>query len=522
MSADIRKILTRRAVLSGGAAALGSAVLAEAPLTALRPVARAGGAIAPAVEITTGGPSRPEDRIVARPSLETLIARSRAGGDTGVAVADLETGDIIAGHNADLAMMPASVTKAVTAIYALETLGAAHRFHTNLVSDGTVDDDGVLDGDVTLIGGHDPVLDTDDLAVMVEVLASAGVTKVAGAFRVWGGASEVSEIDPTQLPQLGYNPGVSALNLNFNRVHFSWERSGDGYNLFMQGRSARSRPDVRVATMELSDRAGPVFQYTPGSGTDRWSVSRRALGRDGARWLPVRIPALYAGDVFAQLARARGIEITNPELTTDIPGGEVFVEHISPRLDEIVRDMLNYSTNLTAEVIGRAATLAQGGAVDTLQGSATAMNAWLAARFGTQVQFVDHSGLSDTSRVTAGDMVRILTAAQRGPLRPLLKPIPLVNDARERLTDPPGSVAAKTGTLNFVSALAGYYTLDDGRDLAFAIFNNDALARERSKLTPEERPAGSQTYNTRARGLQQRILRFLGRGRADGIEPSQQ
>jgi D-alanyl-D-alanine carboxypeptidase/D-alanyl-D-alanine-endopeptidase (penicillin-binding protein 4) len=37
----------------------------------------------------------------------------------------------------------------------------------------------------------------------------------------------IDQIDPAQLPHVGYNPSVSALNLNFNRVFFEWERAGE-------------------------------------------------------------------------------------------------------------------------------------------------------------------------------------------------------------------------------------------------------------------------------------------------------
>ena len=85
------------------------------------------------------------------------------------------------------ALAPASVTKAVTALYALDTLGRGHRFATRLLAAGPVED-GVLRGDLVLAGGGDPTLDTDALADMAAGLKRAGVREVTGAFRVWGGA----------------------------------------------------------------------------------------------------------------------------------------------------------------------------------------------------------------------------------------------------------------------------------------------------------------------------------------------
>ena len=44
------------------------------------------------------------------------------------------------------------------------------------------------------------------------------------------------------------------LNLNFNRVHFEWRRSGNGYAVAMDARSDRYRPEGRVA------RISPIFR----------------------------------------------------------------------------------------------------------------------------------------------------------------------------------------------------------------------------------------------------------------------
>ena len=44
-------------------------------------------------------------------------------------------------------------------------------------------------------------------------------------------------------------------------------------------------------------------------------MARGALGTGGARWLPVRKPELYAGEVFATFARAQGIVLGKPQLS---------------------------------------------------------------------------------------------------------------------------------------------------------------------------------------------------------------
>ena len=103
-------------------------------------------------------------------------------------------------------------------------------------------------------------------------------------------------------------PAVSGLNLNFNRVHFEWERTGADYRLTMDARSDRFRPEVSVARMQLADRSLPVYTWRDGGDEELWTVARRALGASGARWLPVRRPALYAGDVLPHLCGGAGAD----------------------------------------------------------------------------------------------------------------------------------------------------------------------------------------------------------------------
>ena len=74
----------------------------------------------------------------------------------------------------------------------------------------------------------------------------------------------------------------------------------------------------------------------------------------------------------------------------------------------------------------------------------------------------------------------------------------------------PLKVNAKTGTLHFVSALAGYVTTPDGRELAFAIFGADVNARDRLIGPDRERPQGARTYNGRAKKLQQKLIERWG------------
>lgn len=486
-------------------AAFGGAAFADAPLVSLRPFARPG-------EQAMGPEARPDKRPVARPSAEDLVREAGLGGSVAFVLADARTGAVLESRLAETPLPPASVAKAVTAHFAYEELGPGHRFVTRLLATGPIAN-GVLQGDLILAGGGDPVLGTDDLALMAGALADAGVRALSGRFAVWGGAlPELPDIDPEQQAHFGYNPAISGLNLNFNRVHFGWSQQGQDYAVTMDARSERYQPQVAVARMRVIDRTLPVYTYSASDGVDDWTVARSALGTGGARWLPVRNPALYAGDVFRSLARAQGIELPPAIKLLNLPAGVTeVVSRQSPPLDEIIEGMLRFSTNLTAEVLGLSTTISLGAQPETLAASAAAMNGWVAARYGARAVLVDHSGLGDRSRISARDMTRILHGAGvNDPVRPLLKDVVLIDGNGDAVTDPTFDVEAKTGTLNFVSALAGHLSTDGGKEFVFAIFTAEMDARQAAKAEIDEIPEGARAWNVRSRRLQQRLLQRWG------------
>lgn len=489
---------SRRFVLGGLLSGAAGAALADAPLTSLRPVARAGSA-------TVASQSVAPVRSAA--SAEALVAAAQLGGKVGFVVADPRTGLVLESMNAGEPLPPASVAKAITALYALDYLGPDHRFPTRLIATGPVQG-GRIAGDLVLAGGGDPTLSTDTLGDMAAALRAAGITSVAGKFLVWGGALPfVRAIDTTQPDYLGYNPAVSGLNLNFNRVHFEWKRAQGGYQVSMDARAERFVPKVYTTRIAVANRDRPVYTYSDRGEVEEWTVASTALGKGGSRWLPVRRPEMYAADVFQTLARAQGLPLPNPQVAKSAPRGTVIVERASDALRPLLHDMLRFSNNLTAEAVGMTASMARGGVGRHAQ-SAPAMSDWLKARAGTTTaRFVDHSGLGGASRISAGDMVAAL--ARLGPghaLRGIMKEFTMRDANGKVMQNHPVQVDAKTGTLNFVSTLAGWMTAPDGTDLVFAIFTGDVARRDAIPDTQKERPPGGAEWVKRSKRLQQQLI----------------
>ena len=311
-----KRIITRRGVLGGLGASFGVGLATQA--LALE----AGSSVIPRLR---SGPS--STRGVA--SVENLIAKANLGGKVSYAVADATTGALLETLSHLVAMPPASVTKALTAHYALTHLGPGYRYKTRLLANGPVTN-GQIEGDLILEASGDPVLSTDDLGGMAEALVAAGIKGVSGRFLVsLPRFAQAQQIDDSQPYQVSYNPGIAGLNLNRNRVHFEWKRQGSGRTVTMEARGARYKASSRTSTMEIVDRPGPVYEFTLSGGIDRWSVAKSALGSKGARWLPVRAPVDYALDALAQILKAREINLPPPVRVSGHQQGITLFETVS-------------------------------------------------------------------------------------------------------------------------------------------------------------------------------------------------
>ncbi|ADE86357.1 D-alanyl-D-alanine carboxypeptidase/D-alanyl-D-alanine endopeptidase [Rhodobacter capsulatus] len=465
-----------------------------------------GGMLGVGAGLATPAVLRAEGAALRLLSGEELIAAARLGGDVGYVVADARSGLVLEARDGGKPMAPASTAKAITTLYALETLGPQFRFQTRVLATGPVSG-GRVEGDLILAGGGDPTLSTDGLADLAAALAQQGVTGVRGRFLVWGGALPYAEAIAADQPvHVGYNPAISGLILNYNRVHFEWKRAKGGYALAMDARSERHVPKVYTADVAAVARQAPLFEYRQAGGREHWTVAASALGKDGSRWLPVRLPEAYAGDVFQTLARARGIDLPAPEPVRALPAGaRVLVGQPSEALPKILRSMMKYSTNITAEAVGMTASAARG--ANAARGaSGAAMSDWLSGRLGgTRARFVDHSGLGGDDRIAPIEMVRAVTLL--GPkvgLRGLMKPFNLRDEAGGKVKGAQIRVDAKTGTLNFVSTLTGYITAPDGTELTFAIFTGDLARRAQSREA--EQAEGSRGWVGRSKLLQSQLI----------------
>jgi serine-type D-Ala-D-Ala carboxypeptidase/endopeptidase (penicillin-binding protein 4) len=421
-----------------------------------------------------------------------VVAARPPGTAIGYLLIDLRTGQELAELNPDLPLIPASTAKLATAIVALDVLGSEHRYRTELLAQGVIAD-GVLHGDLILKGDGDPALDLADLMELAVRLENRGVRYVDGSFLVDDSVLPLlSEIEPTQPPEAAYNPGIGALSLAFNRVRVAWRGGGRI--------EAAALPPLHEAEFEAASPArlppGGVQLKSNDARAVVWQVADRGRRRQITE-LPVKDPGLHAGYLFRQFAGAQGISLAPPQRGTTPAGAYVVAVHESVPLRYLVRDMLVYSNNMMAETIGLSAAARLGDVSGGLSAAGDLLLGHL-ARLMPEVDWQgaalgNHSGLDGTARLTPRQLAAIVRYGWQSDALPALLPGGGWSGTLIRRFDGTGQalrVWAKTGTLNYGSALAGYLFPMTDRPAAFVTMMSDVGARDAyDALLPYPGPA---------------------------------
>jgi len=409
---------------------------------------------------------------------------------------------------ADRQRILASNTKLLTTAAALAELTPDYRFETKFLDRGEIGSDGVLRGDVAIVGAGDPNLsgrfhDGDSLAPFrpwARALRARGVRSIAGEMVLVNGIFEEPRVHPDwprdQLTAW-YEAPIEALTFNDNCVLVRVE--------------AGSRPGnpARVSTV-------PPLDYFTIRNTARTSGSRKArllVGREGATdtllvsgsaryrggplevWVAVHDPVAYFAAAARAALREEGVGI-GPRFRYEHgpPEGVWNVAYVhSSDLPRTVTVTNKRSQNLYAESLLKLLGFTRFGSGSWEKGTA-AVSEFLTGLgiAGTEFQLADGSGMSRADRATPRAVTRLLETMYFHPYgRDFLLSLPFSGEAElaweKRLAVPPyrGNVFAKTGTLNGVSTLSGYAKAVSGRVYAFSILLNDTRGASVSRAAQD-------------------------------------
>lgn len=447
-----------------------------------------------AVPVVRG--AEPEAGLRGALAAATEAARRSAPG-LGVHVLDLSAEETVYAFEADRPRIVASNNKLFTSAAALVRLGPGYLLETSLLARGEVDD-GVLDGELAVVGGGDPLIsgrraDGDTLALFRswgDLLRRQGIRRVTGGVRLVTGAFDERTVHPdwpTDQLDAWYEAPVAALSFEDNCV---LARVSPGPRA---GAPARvdvvpdvGAVDVRSTAVTVSGlpRSEVTVHRSPGS--DELAVRGQiGLGAEPLEaWVTVDDPVAYFGAALRAGLRQADVAVEGSDSRSSGLEGEgwrVVAVHRSDLLS-VLEVMNQRSQNLFAESV-----------LKLLGRELCGEGSWPAGRSAVEeflrddvglpagsFSLADGSGMSRENRFTPRQLTRLLHFMFHHRWgREFLRTLPFSGqeDLRweRRLAEPPyrGNVFAKTGGLRAVSTLSGYAKGRSGRLYAFSILCND-------------------------------------------------
>lgn len=266
-------------------------------------------------------------------------------------------GEVVLDEDATTAFIPASSLKTLTTATALETLGPDFHFTTELKSTAPIQE-GIIHGDLVIVGGGDPMLKLDDFKAWAADLKQRGLTRITGGIRadasIFSGSLYNDFWNWGDIGN-GYGSGVSGLNLNHNRYIVMF-RAGLtvgspaellGINLEIPG--VLWKNEVTTGAADSGD--GVVIH----GGESTTAIHLRGTVPLGAAKFQAKgavpDPARFATHHFRAVLMAAGIQVGSA--VGSAPAAQSLLKHDSALLLDIIKSIHATSDNHETECVFR-------------------------------------------------------------------------------------------------------------------------------------------------------------------------
>jgi D-alanyl-D-alanine carboxypeptidase/D-alanyl-D-alanine-endopeptidase (penicillin-binding protein 4) len=405
---------------------------------------------------------------------------------TALVVLDARTGKVVFARNENLGMATASTLKTITSATAFSLLGKDFRYQTSLAYTGMISPEGVLKGDLVIVGGGDPTLgswryeQTKEGFVLnqwVKAVKEAGIKRIEGTVigddSAWGTQSVP---DGWIWQDIGNYYGAAASGLTWRENKFDVHLKAGPAGVSIE-RIVPSMPYVKIIN-ELKPGApgtgDKAYAYFPPLSQIAYLRGTWALGLDKPGIaLALPDPAFEAAYRLIDTLKRAGINTSSePTTTRKLTANEQAAPKISktistinsPSLSQIIYWLNKKSINLYGEHLIRTIAWKAGKDASTQNGVNEELNYWASKGLDRKaMNIIDGSGLSPGTRVTPLAMATVLFLAQKESwYGDYLNSFPESN-----------GMQLKSGSINDVSSYAGYYTANNGKKYIIVININN-------------------------------------------------
>jgi serine-type D-Ala-D-Ala carboxypeptidase/endopeptidase (penicillin-binding protein 4) len=410
-------------------------------------------------------------------------------GNVGIFVQEIAAKKPLLAHHAEQPMNPASVMKLVTSYAALELLGPAYTWKTEVYA-GPISA-GMLSGDLTLKGYGDPELTLEDFWLLLRALRQRGLREIQGDLILDNSFFDLPGNDPNGFDNLGYrayNTPPQALMVGFKAVavRFIPEPESGKVRVVADPELPKvnlvSAVDLKEGPCPSDWRVGIRKDVQSNGASATVQVSGAFPADCGEKSLEFNLLSnnLFIGALFQQLWTALGGQWNGKVRDGIAPVGRPLLTWESHSLAEAVRDMNKWSNNIMARQLLLTLGVEAGGAPATRDKGVRAVRNWLAAKSMDfpELSIENGSGLSRQERISAAHLGELLVAAANSPSMPeLMASLPIVGadgTMKKRLKNSKilGRAHIKTGTLEGVKAIAGYVLTSSGKRIAVVCLVN--------------------------------------------------
>ena len=401
-------------------------------------------------------------------------------------VEDVETGERVLEWMAEEPRNPASTMKLLTTLVALDTLGPAYRWKTDVYAFGEVSN-GFLDGNLLLKGYGDPFLVTERVWKMLRRIRQAGISHISGDLLLDDSYFDVGSYDPAAFdrqPLRAYNVAPNALLMNFKVVRYWFEPDGVSVSVRLDPQLDNLQIDNRlrlvpgycggyqrgITVTNSSDDDRVTFSGSFPDGCKRYAMDRTVLSHNA-----------FAYGLFTSLWRESGGTFKGGWQNVVLASAaEPILTFESLPLVDMISSVNKHSNNVMARQILYTLSAEVLGAPGTEAGGREVIDDWLARnklKFGN-LALENGAGLSREARITAKDMGALLRFAWGQPYMPeYLASMSLTGldgtlSQRFRNSDLAGKAHLKTGSLDHVTAIAGYLQARSGRRFSVVMLHN--------------------------------------------------